>query len=195
MLDVAEVLFQRHGYHGVTVEDVTTALGVKKPNLYNHFRDKSDLYIAVRLRRLNRLGSDLATAAPTESGFKARLLGVVAAMLRHPFFLAALVNRDSETFLSEQTRDILFARAFGGIYEPVTGLLRAGIASGDLPLDSEGIPFAYEALIALVAHFGAGAPLESRPDYIAATASRIARFFLEGVSVAAVQGEEAEHRS
>lgn len=183
-MDVAEVLFQRHGYAGVSVEDVTSTIGVKKPNLYNHFRDKCELYVAVRLRRLNRLGSDVASAVAGDAPFSERLEAATAAMLRNPFFLAALVNRDSETFLSQQMRDMLFARAFGAVYEPVTTLLRAAVDAGQMPLSPDEIPFAYESLIALAAHFGASAPLESRPEHVADTAARITRFFLQGVSAA-----------
>jgi AcrR family transcriptional regulator len=184
MLDVAEVLFQRHGYAGVTVEDVTNSLGVKKPNLYNHFRDKSDLYVAVRLRRLNSLSTSLALALEPGPPFGERLEAVIAALLRNPFFLSALVNRYSETFLSADTRDLLFARAFGAVYEPMMRLLNEGISAGEVPLSREHLPFAYEALIALVAHFGATAPLENRSGDAEALAARIGAFFLHGVGAA-----------
>lgn len=181
-MDVAEILFQRHGYAGVSVEDVTSALGVKKPNLYNHFRDKSELYVAVRLRRLSRLASDIAAALAEPLAFEQRLEAGVAAVMRNPFFLAALVNRESESFLPTEMRDLLFARSFGAVYEPLTRLLRAGVDSGRLRIAPDDIPFAYEALIALAAHFGASAPQDGRPEQVADIAGRITRFFLGGVS-------------
>jgi AcrR family transcriptional regulator len=182
MMDVAEALFQSRGYAGVTVEDVTDALGLKKPNLYNHFRDKSDLYTAIRLRRLSRLSTDLGTAIATDGGFTQRVQAVVEALLRNPFFLAAILNRNAESFLPSQTRDILFARLFGAVYEPVTRLLQEGAKSGDISLEPEGIPFAYEALIALTAHFGASEPLECPPERIATLGQRITRLFLRGAA-------------
>jgi AcrR family transcriptional regulator len=185
MMDVAEVLFQRHGYAGVSVEDVTSALGVKKPNLYNHFRDKSELYVAVRLRRLSRLSSDITAALTAPLRFEQRLEAAVAALMRNPFFLAALVNRESEAFLPGQMRDLLFARSFGAVYEPLTRLLRAGVDNGCLQISPADIPFAYESLIALAAHFGASAPLNGQPEDIAEMADRISRFFLGGVGNAA----------
>ena len=184
MMDVAEILFQRHGYAGVSVEDVTSALGVKKPNLYNHFRDKNELYVAVRLRRLSRLASDITIAVAEPLPFEQSLEAAVAALMRNPFFMAALVNRESETFLPGQMRDLLFARSFGAVYEPLTRLLRAGVDTGRLCLPPDDIPFAYESLIALAAHFGAAAPLESRPEHIGDMANRITRFFLGGVGAA-----------
>ena len=41
-------------------------MGVKKPDLYNHFRDKRELYVAVRMRALHRAGTALRVAV--ESG-------------------------------------------------------------------------------------------------------------------------------
>lgn len=185
MLDVAEVLFQSRGFAGVTVEDITAVLGVKKPNLYNHFRDKNDLYVAVRQRRLNNLAADLTVALAGGRAFRERLEAAVAALLKNPFFLSALVNRDSESFLSGEARDLLFARAFGTVYEPLTRLLNEGAAQGELPLSRDKTPFAYESLIALVAHFGASAQIDHRARPTDVLAAQITAFFLNGVGAAA----------
>jgi AcrR family transcriptional regulator len=168
MLDAAEALFARHGYGGVAVEDVTDAVGVKKPDLYNHFRDKRELYVAVRRRVLDRLEAGLASAIATDGNTGDRLQTVVTALLRHPAFLGALRQRAAETFLPEESRDFLFARAYGVLYRPITGLLRsAGVPEA-------AIPFLFDAVIGLAAHFG---PITPNED-LDAVSSRIARLIL-----------------
>src|SRR5262245_30356480 len=47
ILDVAEQLFAERGYHGTTLRDVATRVGVRPPSLYNHFASKDALYAAV----------------------------------------------------------------------------------------------------------------------------------------------------
>lgn len=43
ILDVAADLFAERGFHGVTVDDLGTAVGVSGPALYHHFASKEDL--------------------------------------------------------------------------------------------------------------------------------------------------------
>ncbi len=52
ILDAAEVLFAEHGYHGTTLRDVATRVGLRNPSLYNHFPNKDSLYAAVLERGL-----------------------------------------------------------------------------------------------------------------------------------------------
>jgi len=43
ILDAAADLFARHGFHGVTVDDLGAAVGVSGPALYHHFSSKEEL--------------------------------------------------------------------------------------------------------------------------------------------------------
>jgi AcrR family transcriptional regulator len=158
MLDAAEGLFLRHGYGGVTVEDVTDAVGVKKPDLYNHFRDKRELYVAVRMRALHRAGTALRVALDSDAPFDVRLTHAIAALLRAPAFLAAFRQRDAETFLAAPERDALFARAYGLLYQPLAQLLREG------GLTEADVPFLFDTLIALAVHFGPLTPEAEIPQ-------------------------------
>lgn len=47
ILAAAERLFATHGFAGTSLRQVTDAVGVTPPNLYNHFRSKRALYEAV----------------------------------------------------------------------------------------------------------------------------------------------------
>lgn len=47
MLEVAQELFAREGYHHVSMDDIADAAEVSKPVLYRHFPSKLDLYLAV----------------------------------------------------------------------------------------------------------------------------------------------------
>src|ERR1700741_921179 len=44
---IATELFLRHGYDGVSVDEIVRAVGGSKTNIYNHFRNKEGLFVAI----------------------------------------------------------------------------------------------------------------------------------------------------
>ena len=36
-------LFEKEGYHGVTVEQIARSLGISKPSIYYHFASKEEI--------------------------------------------------------------------------------------------------------------------------------------------------------
>jgi len=66
ILAAAEKLFARRGFSGTSIRDITDAVGIKPPALYNHFPNKEDLYaevLAASLRPLIELIDAAADAA------------------------------------------------------------------------------------------------------------------------------------
>ena len=55
ILKSAARAFRRLGYHGATVEQIATALRMKKGNLYYYFRNKEDILFACHQYSLDRL--------------------------------------------------------------------------------------------------------------------------------------------
>ena len=67
LLAVALEVFAREGFHGTAMNDVADAAGVTKPVLYQHFRSKRELYLAL----LEEVGARLRDAigkATVEAG-------------------------------------------------------------------------------------------------------------------------------
>src|SRR5213079_1613249 len=67
LLAVALEVFARQGFHGTTMNEVAEAAGVTKPVLYQHFRSKRDLFLAL----LAEVGDGLRNAiakATAEAG-------------------------------------------------------------------------------------------------------------------------------
>jgi AcrR family transcriptional regulator len=56
LTDAAAELFRRHGYHGVSVNDIAAAAGVTGPAVYRHFRNKQDVLAHVLLSGLDLFG-------------------------------------------------------------------------------------------------------------------------------------------
>lgn len=44
IIDQSFVLFSQEGYHGITINEISTNVGLKKSSFYNYFLGKDDLY-------------------------------------------------------------------------------------------------------------------------------------------------------
>lgn len=47
IMSVALRHFARNGYEGASLADIAAEVGIKKPSIYNHFKGKDDLFMAV----------------------------------------------------------------------------------------------------------------------------------------------------
>jgi len=66
ILDAAAQLFARRGFHGVSIDDIGTAVGISGPGLYRHFPGKQSMLAEMLLRISRQLldeGSRRAVAA------------------------------------------------------------------------------------------------------------------------------------
>jgi AcrR family transcriptional regulator len=61
ILKSAAAAFRKLGYHGATVEQIASALHMKKGNLYYYFRNKEDILFACHQHSLDRLLALLET--------------------------------------------------------------------------------------------------------------------------------------
>jgi len=68
ILDAAENLFADRGYAGTTMRDVSAAVGLRTPSLYNHFPSKAALYAAVVERGMGPVLAALSEAVEMGEG-------------------------------------------------------------------------------------------------------------------------------
>src|SRR5438270_3106522 len=68
ILKSAAKAFRKLGYHGATVEQIASALRMKKGNLYYYFRNKEDILFACHQYSLDRLMTLLAEVEETTAG-------------------------------------------------------------------------------------------------------------------------------
>ncbi|WP_410007737.1 TetR/AcrR family transcriptional regulator [Planotetraspora sp. A-T 1434] len=90
ILDAAAALFAARGFHGVSIEDIGSAVGISGPALYRHFSGKEALLGEMLLdisERLREQGARLATTADpatAEAALDALLLGHIDFALSYP---------------------------------------------------------------------------------------------------------------
>lgn len=47
IIEAANILFSQRGYHAASIEDIATATGVSKANIYYHFKSKEGLFLTL----------------------------------------------------------------------------------------------------------------------------------------------------
>jgi len=168
-LDVALELFWRHGYDGVSIADLTKAIGIAAPSLYHAFGSKADLYREV-LRRYGTIGItvDEIAAAPTS-------LEAARQMLARGIAAVTMPGRPLGCMISN-------------------GMLMTSAENADLAAELKAIRAASrEALRRRIARDIKEGLLPEKTD--AAALARLVSALLQGISVQALDGATAAELS
>ena len=134
ILDAAEDVFARKGYHEAPVEEIGRVTSLSKGGIYFHFPSKEDLFFAVLDRLARRLESRVnrATAtAPTHlAGAEAAIEAVINALAgKRKLARLLLLQGYSMGNAFQRTRARIFNR-FAGMIEHQIDL---AVDSGELP--------------------------------------------------------------
>jgi AcrR family transcriptional regulator len=96
ILDAALKCFYQKGYHGASIRDIVEASGISKGNLYWHFENKEDVFLAVFDRWCDKAMEDMKTDIEIRAVDKAETTRRVAQRLHRytnderPFMMAWL---------------------------------------------------------------------------------------------------------
>jgi len=83
ILNTAEQLFARHGYDGVSMQQIATAAAISKANIYHHFQSKEKLYLALLKQGLEDMKQLLDSLQEIEGSARTRLAHFSAEHLNH----------------------------------------------------------------------------------------------------------------
>ncbi len=78
ILAAAAELFARHGFHGVGIDDIGSAVGISGPALYRHFRSK-DAMLGEMLTSISEVLLEGGQARVAQPGTAAAILGELVA--------------------------------------------------------------------------------------------------------------------
>jgi len=130
-------LIVAYGYDGVAMREIAAAVGISKPGLYYHFRDKEDLLEAVLTHWIAETEALVAEArrAPDTRG---RLTTLVRGLFAQAPTQRALIRLGTQDLprLREDVRATIRRCYAGGFLEPIEAIIREGVERGDLrPVD------------------------------------------------------------
>ena len=70
ILNAAEVLFAQKGFDAVSMSAIANLAKTSKPNIYHHFKNKNELYLAVMKAAVKRSSTLLDTLEHAPGTFK-----------------------------------------------------------------------------------------------------------------------------
>jgi AcrR family transcriptional regulator len=140
ILAAARGLFIQQGYHGLAMRQIAEAVGVSKPALYYHFRDKEELFLAVVQAALDKMEGLLERAAAQKGGARQQIGALIHTILDQPAEQRAMVRLASQelTQLSDAARTALQESYRERFLQKIQAILQSGIIRGELrPVDPE----------------------------------------------------------
>jgi AcrR family transcriptional regulator len=151
--EVAERLFAEQGFEGVSLRALSDALGVSRMTPYRYFRDKAEIFAAVRTAAYNRFAAAQEAVAAAESEPAARLLA-----LGHSYVNFAVEQPHAYRLMFGLSQpdpgkhpELLEAglRAALPLREAVASAVRSGVLEGDVESLSLGFWSGVHGLVSL----------------------------------------------
>ena len=137
ILDVAEVLFARQGFAGISMNDVAAPVGLSKSSLFHHFSGKMELYAEVCERVLGRIAARVLPALKGDGPCGDKLDAAVGALCdvlsEHPHTARLLLRALVEDELFEADRADRLEAVEGRLLELVsvlTAVMAEGVEDG-----------------------------------------------------------------
>lgn len=137
ILEVAESLFAEHGFARTRLEDVAQRVGIKRPSIVYHFRDKRELYDAVLGRVVGglreRLRTALASSGTLGEQIEAAVVAWVDYVAERPSLARLLLREVAEAPSGESS---IFMQHAGPVFTFIAEAIRKGQEQGlFLPID------------------------------------------------------------
>lgn len=149
LLDVATDVLLRFGYRKASLDDVAGQAGVSRATVYNYFPNKEELFRAIIVREVERLGEVTGSVGHDCATAEARLLAFIHARFQHLGRMRALytvtrnVARDVMNFAIQEI-SALHAHE----REALATILRFGVERGEFrPLDPDDIAAVLQAAL------------------------------------------------
>lgn len=138
IMQEASRLFVSRGYHGISMREIAQVVGLSKPGIYYHFKDKEDLFLAILIANLDHIGSITRQArheGATAHDQISRLLRALFAQAPEQQAIIRLASQEI-VHLSQAAR-LEFSRLYQAEFiGQIEDILRSGIERGDLrPMD------------------------------------------------------------
>lgn len=131
---IAQRLFIRHGYHGLSMRAIAEEIGVSKAALYYHFEDKQALFLAILRRNLDEIEALLETCMQSGGSSEAQIRAFVQQILEQPAEQRAVIRLASQELgqLQPEQRQAFESEYRQRFLEKLDSLFERGISQGEL---------------------------------------------------------------
>jgi len=133
ILDAAKAMFTRHGFAGVSMDQIAAEAGVSKLTVYSHFGDKEALFAAAVRAKCEEQLPDLF-AAPRRGSLRTQLLAIARGFFGLVMSEEAIAMHrmmlGSES--DDKLRELFWQAGPQRVQDSFAEFLRARVAAGDL---------------------------------------------------------------
>jgi AcrR family transcriptional regulator len=195
LIDAAERLFTRNGFHPTSLDAVADEAGYTKGAVYSNFSSKEDVFFAVYERRVERFLPELERALAEAADVGEALLDVTATHSarrerRQDGWLAVFLEFWTHVLRHPEHRG-RFAAIHRRYLDPIANALQRWAADNEIVLPADA-----RSLAVAVTVMGTGLGLErlTQPDVIeAAFAVQVPRLWMDGL-LARARSQPPERR-
>jgi AcrR family transcriptional regulator len=143
ILEVARTMIVEDGYHGLSMDRIAEALEYSKGTIYQHFSCKEDILMALVNQAMDCRLDLFRRAAEVRARSRERMAAIGAAcevfflLYPHHFHIENLVRVTSIKEKTSEQRRLFLETSESRCSEIVRGVIRDGVAAGDLQLSDE----------------------------------------------------------
>jgi len=137
ILEAAEILFAEKGFDAISMSAIARLANTSKPNIYHHFKNKNELYLAVMKTAVHRSSVLLDALEDAPGTFKQRLTGFSAGQLDNLLShkrSTQLILREALSGGSESGREIA-KYAVGEVFTRLAAMVQQGQQEGEFRKD------------------------------------------------------------
>ena len=166
ILDAAEILFAEKGFDAVSMSAIARLAGTSKPNIYHHFQNKDDLYLAIMKNAVKRSSALLDALEDAPGSFQQRLTAFAAGqlgnILQHKRS-TQLILREALTGGSPRGQEIS-KHVVGNVFSRLVGMVQHGQEKAEFREDVDPSIAAFMIVSANMFFFQANPVLQHIPD-------------------------------
>lgn len=166
ILEAAEVLFAQKGFDAVSMSSIAGLANTSKPNIYHHFKNKNDLYLAVIKSAVRRTAALLDALEDAPGTFRQRLTefssGQLDNILKHKRS-TQLILRETLSEDSQHGREIT-RLVMGEIYDRLVAMVHQGQQENEFRKDIDPALAAFVIVSANMFFFQAAPVMQHLPN-------------------------------
>jgi len=166
ILEAAETLFAQKGFDAVSMSAIASLANTSKPNIYHHFKNKDDLYLAVMTTAVRRTSALLDTLEVSPGTYAERLTEFSAGQLDNILGhkrSTQLILRETLSEDSEHGREIT-RLVMGEVYSRLVAMVHQGQQQGEFRADIDPTMAAFLIVSANMFFFQASPAMRHIPE-------------------------------
>ena len=166
ILEAAESLFAEKGFDAVSMSAIARLANTSKPNIYHHFKNKDDLYLAVMKTAVQRSSALLDSLEESPGSYAQHLAEFSAGQLQNILTHSRstrLILRETLSISSPRQQEIA-EQVVGGVFNKLVAMIRAGQQDNEFRKDLDPALAAFMIVAANMFFFQAGSVMQHIPE-------------------------------